>query len=122
MNRITVLYEVSERTPFDAIRIEVEEAATQVRFSDGSRNSQRTGGTIFEISAYSNTRRSGFGVHARGVAVGWTGDPPAGYSRDGLLFIPIFRPFRFDRISAGQTLTYRDTEAIIVSKRPEILR
>lgn len=117
-----VLYELDENTEFDAIRIDVDEEITSVRFEGGARNGPRNNGTVFPISAYANTRRSGFGVHCRGVSVGWISDVPEGYDPKGILFIPVLRPFRFNQIRAGTTLTYRDGTAIILGKRPEILR
>lgn len=87
-------------------------------------------GNLFEnreinlpITIRSSSNLDKAGLHPRGVFVRWLGNPPDGY-KDGVShFIPVFREFNWQRRwMMHETGIYLGEPAIIVGKRPEIIR
>lgn len=74
------------------------------------------------VSVYMSTDRNSYGVHARGVVVQFVGTPPAPYSEDTKLFIPVLLVTRFRSYKIGMLANYLGGQVMIVSKRPETTR
>lgn len=90
------------------------------QMSDGGRNFQPNRDVRYPFHVYMDTGTRGNGLHARGIYVQWTAEPPAGYKAEGVLFIPILRPTTFRGLYRGDTGTLAGSSFIIVGTRREV--
>lgn len=120
MSLIYVKYELDER---DRIVVNAKISPDVLSFvmNNVGQNNETSADVNLSITAQMSARRTGYGVHARGVMIAWSSGPPAGYSPNGLIFIPILRLFRYQSVKVGGTGTFKGQPVTIVSKRPETL-
>jgi hypothetical protein len=87
----------------------------------GGANNEPGGATVtlplrVNISGNANS----LGVKPRTVSLRWTGAPPAGYSANGVLVVPILSEALWESVDPGITTgTYLGTAVRVVGKGPE---
>ena len=121
MAKVVVKYEL-EQNPRAVLRASVESQVLGLRLTGLGFNNQVTAGMTHDIGVYMGADRSGQGVHARGLWIQWTDEPPEGYNLENRLFVPILRRDRFRSYKPHQTGLYLNRPFIVVGKRPEVIR
>lgn len=85
-------------------------------------NRGSTRDVTYPFHVISKAKRSGNGLHVRGLFITWVESAPDGYDDTGKLFIPIMRLFLFRRSKLHMGCTYMGQDCIIIGKRPEVSR
>ena len=111
---LSSIYERDDGT-FCPIRIQPETISTQNPAAAGP----VTAGAVF--AKVSGSRR-GYGVHARTVAITWTGTVPTGYKLTGIIRLPVLTLAAYNAFAPGQKFNYLDNEVRVVGKSPEKVR
>ena len=113
-----------ESTELPTLRMKVlcDNAARGFVTNDGNGNFPPNQAITIDLFAHCNPRRTGNGIHVRGIMINFTDEPPEGYSVGSKLFIPVFRLRTYQQLKLGERGTFMGQPVIISSKRPEVIR
>ena len=118
---VATTYQTSE-FPRNYFRIEVEQRVLNFFVPGKGTNVASTNPLTVDVSVYATAGRSGIGIFARGVYVGFTGQVPDGYVAGAKVFIPILQILRYEAYKVGDTGTFFGEEVKILGRRPEVIR
>lgn len=121
MTRIVAKYEYGENTS-EAFNILIEPDVLGLFIEPNVNNIQSNRAVRVQMSVNADAGRSRAGVNARGVKIRWVGEPPDGYARDGVLFVPVLRESRWKVMHVGTQGTYKSATILLVGKIPETVR
>lgn len=99
------------------IRVQPETLALTL---GGTANTAPTGAVTGKIRARTSGGRRRYGVHARKVAIRFTGAVPDGYAANSIITLPILQPALYNAlVSGGTTGTYLGNAVEVVYKTAE---
>jgi hypothetical protein len=105
---------------FHPIRVQPE---TLLATADGSANPGATEAVTNPISARVTGSRRSLGLFARMVRLKVQGTPPAGYSTNSIVTIPVLTETAFTAFrTVGTTITYLSASWVVIGSMPENVR
>ena len=117
-NFIVQTYEASFGTFFMPCRVQPE---TLLLTNGTEANNGATNAINLSLFARARKGNSEYGVGMRSITISWDGAPPTDYSGDSLT-VPVLTQAAFDSYTIGSAVTYLDTAATVVGRKPETVR